>query len=132
MIFAQALKELNKQREDVHELHVSEDGTELMDSLQNPPPTPKIIFLDLNMPGKDGRETLKDIKSNNKFNGIPVVIFSTSSRKEDVDYTHDHGANLYINKPSDYDSLKKVIARCLDIDWDKHRQPRREEFLLSA
>jgi len=131
-IFAQALKDINKGRSKQYDLETLEDGDGLMNTLNNPPPTPKVIFLDLNMPGKNGRETLKEIKENDRFRQFPVVIFSTSSDPADIDFTYQHGASLFINKPTRYMDLKNILEKCLDIDWQNYKRPAKEHFYLSA
>ncbi|PBQ32577.1 response regulator [Sphingobacteriaceae bacterium] len=129
MIFEQALKEVGDNN---YNLKAVEDGQELIDSLNNPPPTPNVIFLDLNMPGKDGRETLKEIKSHDELKRFPVIILSTSSSKEDIDLTYHYGASLYVNKPRKYSDLKKLLATCLRIDWKTYERPAKENFFLKA
>jgi CheY-like chemotaxis protein len=93
------------------------DGEELMDYLrhrgkyQDPSssPRPGIILLDLNMPKKDGREALKEIKSDPDLRGIPVVILTTSKEEEDVLRSYNLGANSYITKPVTFAGLVNAI-----------------------
>jgi CheY-like chemotaxis protein len=131
-IFAQAIKEINTNYNKNYDLATIEDGDELLNHLYNPPPAPRLIFLDLNMPGKGGRETLKEIKENDSLKKFPVVIFSTSSNPDDIDFTYQHGASLYIHKPTRYVGLKKLLEQCLSIDWQNYKRPIKEEFYLSA
>jgi CheY-like chemotaxis protein len=70
---------------------------------------PSVIFMDLNMPVKDGRETLSQLKASDQYKKIPVFIYTTSSSKEDVAQCYDKGANLYLNKPYDYETLIKGL-----------------------
>lgn len=72
---------------------------------------PGLILLDLNMPGMDGRQTLKFIKQNESLKKIPVVILTTSSDERDVDACYALGANTYIQKPVDFDGLIGAIRR---------------------
>ena len=72
-------------------------------------PLPDLILLDLNMPRKDGRETLDEIKSDPELRRIPVVILTTSSLEADVVKSYDLGANCYITKPVDLAQFMKVI-----------------------
>lgn len=129
MIFEQALKEAGNNN---YQLKAIEDGEELLQSLKNPPPTPNIIFLDLNMPGKDGRETLKEIKTDEKLKNYPVVILSTSSSKADIDFTYKNGASLYMTKPRKYSDLIQMLKKCLKIDWTSYEKPKIENYLLTA
>ncbi len=93
------------------------DGEELMDYLLHRgnfadpagAPRPGVILLDLNMPRKDGREALAEIKADPSLRRIPVVILTTSKAEEDVYRSYDLGANSYITKPVTFDSLVEVM-----------------------
>ena len=98
-------------------LRFVEDGEELMDYLRHQgkykdpslAPRPGIILLDLNMPKKDGREALKEIKSDPDLRSIPVVILTTSKDEEDILRSYDLGANSYITKPVTFPGLVEAI-----------------------
>lgn len=95
-----------------NQLVFAENGDELMKFLEpgnNLCKYPGLILLDLNMPKKDGRETLKEIKSNKKFKHIPTIIFTTSTSENDLVASYNSGANSYIVKPSSYDKLLQVV-----------------------
>ena len=68
-----------------------------------------IVFLDLNMPRKDGRSCLKDIRRDDRYTDIPVIVFSTSASDEDILRSYELGANSYICKPDDLESLERII-----------------------
>ncbi len=90
------------------------DGIAAMDFLNKKSeyknaPRPDIILLDLNLPKKDGREVLKEIKEDKKLKCIPVVILTTSSAKEDIIKAYSNHANCYITKPVDFDQFLKVV-----------------------
>jgi CheY-like chemotaxis protein len=129
LLFEDALREVSANVQ----LTTARDGMELMDILQETvPPAPDVIFLDLNMPRKSGYECLEEIKATQKFKGIPVVIFSTSSQEDAIDKVYHDGANLYIRKPGSFPKLKLAIEQILAIDWTKiQSQPAREKFFLS-
>ena len=100
-----------------------EDGQELMDYLTRKgkyavedAPRPGLILLDLNMPRKDGRQALKEIKSNPDLRRIPVVILTTSKTEEDVLRSYDLGANSFITKPVTFDRLVDIV-RTLGSYW---------------
>lgn len=94
------------------------DGVELMNHLnQDDIILPNVLFLDLNMPRKNGMECLKEIKSNSRFKDIAVAIYSTSSSEEDIENTFVLGANIYIKKPSDFNELKKTLSQVVTINW---------------
>lgn len=100
-----------------NDLHCVEDGEELMDYLKrrgrfsNPAdsPRPGLILLDLNMPRKDGREALAEIRADPELRRIPIVVLTTSQAEEDVLSTHDLGVNSFITKPVTFDGLVKVM-----------------------
>jgi CheY-like chemotaxis protein len=93
------------------------DGEELLDYLQrrgeysdaSQAPRPGIILLDLNMPKKDGREALKEIKTDPELREIPVVVFTTSKAEEDIYRSYKLGVNSFITKPVTFDSLIEVM-----------------------
>jgi len=89
------------------EIHSFEDGEGLMTHLNNWCSPETVILLDLNMPKMDGRQVLREIKSNPQLSFIPVVVLSTSSNMEDIEVSYGFGANSYIIKPATYDELKK-------------------------
>jgi CheY-like chemotaxis protein len=98
-------------------IYFVEDGVELMDYLHcqnkysNPTdaPLPDLILLDLNMPRKDGREALAEIKSDLRLRYIPVVVLTTSKAEEDIIRSYDIGAASYITKPVTFDGLVEAI-----------------------
>ena len=100
-----------------NELHFVENGEELLDYLQRrgkyeqlvPAPRPSLILLDLNMPRKDGREALREIKSDPELKKIPVVILTTSKADTDISRIYELGANSFISKPVTFDSLVNVM-----------------------
>jgi CheY-like chemotaxis protein len=98
------------------DLRFVSDGVELMDYLHQrnkfvsaPAPKPGLIILDLNMPKKDGREALKEIKAEPELRRIPVVVLTTSTADLDVARTYGLGANSFISKPVAFDMLVKVM-----------------------
>ena len=99
----------------LHELEFVHDGQQLLDNLHaklsSNKPLPDLVLLDLNMPRKDGRTALKEIKECHELRQINVIIFSTSSAQEDVQYTLSLGAQQYFVKPSDYSELLEVWRR---------------------
>jgi CheY-like chemotaxis protein len=109
------------------------DGVELMDYLnRNEDELPHILFLDLNMPRKNGLDCLSEIKSINRLKDIPVAIYSTSASEEDIEDTLVKGANIYIKKPNDFGTLKKILEEVITINWQYHTSGlNREAFLLN-
>ena len=108
------------------------DGVELMEYLTNPETIlPNILFLDLNMPRKNGFECLLEIRADKKFDDIAIAIYSTSSSEDDIENTFVHGANIYIKKPSDFNTLKKVLSEVVTLNWQYHTSGlNKDNFLL--
>jgi CheY-like chemotaxis protein len=100
-------------------LHVVSDGVEALSFLRGEgeytgSPRPDLILLDLNLPLKDGREVLSEIKSDDKLRRIPVVVLTTSEAEEDVLRSYDLHANAYITKPVDFDRFVDVVRHIDD------------------
>lgn len=88
------------------------NGSRLMQMISDGSrPLPDIIFLDLNMPCKNGLECLKEIKKMQKLKNIPIVMYSTSSNRSDVENAYKEGANLYVKKPNTYAEMKKIAHK---------------------
>lgn len=106
-----------KRAQITNELRFVHNGEELLDYLlrrgafsdPTSSPRPALILLDLNMPRKDGREALRDIKANPVLRRIPVVVLTTSSATEDVNNTYDLGANSFVTKPVTFDGLVETV-----------------------
>ncbi len=100
-----------------NDLHFVIDGEDLMDYLYHrgkytqviKSPRPGLILLDLNMPRKDGREALQEIKADPELRPIPIIVLTTSKAEEDIYRTYDLGANSYIAKPVTFESLVSVM-----------------------
>lgn len=84
-------------------------GEEAIAYLKNTPKHPNMIVLDLNMPLKDGRETLREIKAHKDLKYIPVMILSTSNSHFDVQQSYESGASLFMEKPHDFDKLTELV-----------------------
>ena len=127
--FKEALDELSLPAS----LVVVNDGVQLMDYLtaNSSNNLPDMLFLDLNMPRKNGHECLKEIKEIEKHHTLPIIIFSTSLDIEIVDLMYKKGATYYIRKPGEFSKLKKVIGNALHVaSQNKLKQPVREHFVL--
>ena len=99
-----------------NDLYFVKDGEELLDYLHNrgeyaeqPVPRPGLVLLDLNMPKKDGRQALKEIKEDANLRRIPIVVLTTSVAEEDILRTYDLGVNSYITKPVTFEGLVEVM-----------------------
>lgn len=109
------------------------DGVELMKYLNSKDVVlPHILFLDLNMPLKTGLECLKEIRETKALKDLSVAIYSTSGSEEDIEKTFIKGANVYIKKPNDFSTLKRVLSEVISINWQYHTSGlNKENFLLS-
>jgi CheY-like chemotaxis protein len=117
MFFSDAFEELKINTK----VQTCNDGVELMNYLNNEESVlPNVLFLDLNMPMKNGIECLDEIKANKRFDDIIIAIYSTSSSEEHIEETFIKGANIYIKKPSDFNELKKVLSYVVTLNWQYH------------
>ncbi len=98
----------------INNLHVAQDGLEALAFLRREgpyaeAPVPDIVLLDLNLPGRDGRQVLADIKGDDRLKHIPVVILTSSQAEQDILRAYDLHANCYITKPVDLDQFINVV-----------------------
>jgi CheY-like chemotaxis protein len=96
------------------ELHFVEDGAALLAYLHDngvEKPAPGLVLLDLNMPGKDGRAVLREIKADPALTDLPVVILTTSKAEEDARYCQNFGVDGYFRKPSSFKELTQILDR---------------------
>ena len=109
-------------REALHEfkldvrLHVAKDGIEAMQRLRQQDehadaPLPDVILLDLNLPRKDGREVLAEVRADARLQRIPVIVMTTSRDEEDVLRTQALGVDGYVTKPVDFDQFRRVVQQ---------------------
>ncbi|MBA2745492.1 MAG: response regulator [Flavisolibacter sp.] len=98
-------------------LTIVENGDELLSLLKHF--IPEFIFLDLDMPCKNGLECLTEIRNNLVLKDIPIVIFSSTSRPANIDTAYEMGADLFFIKPSNYSDLVSSISAILKLDWTK-------------
>lgn len=96
-------------------------GEGLLQAIFNPPPSPHIVFLDLNMPGKDGFRVLEELRRHASQQDVPVVVLSTSADPRNIDRVRALGANFYITKPDSFAALERSIRHVLAIDWKTFR-----------
>lgn len=101
------------------------DGEELMKNLNEKKKIPSLIFLDLNMPKKDGRQALEEIKGSEELKKIPVIIFTTSKSNADIEKTYEIGANCFITKPPTFAELVKTIKSVTEFWFNTVTLPQR-------
>jgi CheY-like chemotaxis protein len=108
VVLIQEAFEHNKVR---NRLHVVGDGVEAMDFLRNGGDRPDLVLLDLNLPRKDGRQVLEEIKTDPALRSIPVVVLTTSKAEEDILRSYDLHANAYVTKPVDFGRFIEVVRQ---------------------
>lgn len=129
MFFKEALEELELSTQ----LTTVHDGEQLMKHLTSETnQLPDVLFLDINMPRKNGLTCLKEIKCSESLKALPVIILSTSYDEHIADQLYKNGAQHFICKPTDFSQLKKLIQQALDLVAKENTlQPPRAKFLLS-
>lgn len=126
ILFLEALGELHSEIL----VKVSEDGQQLLDNLHKTIlERPEIIFLDINMPCRNGFECLKEIRSGERFSDAKIIMFSTSSSMLHIELSYKLGADYYAVKPGSFQELKELLRDILAIDWNTPRKDK-SEFLL--
>ena len=133
--FKEALEELKL----AIKLTTVHDGEKLMTWLENRvteggyPPLPNVLFLDLNMPRKNGFECLHEIKSSERLKQLPVIILSTSFEEGVVNLLYASGAQYFLRKPTDFSLFKKAIQQTVIISTAQQetQQPTRAQFVIT-
>lgn len=110
-LFAEALKSTQVKCK----LDEVSGGEEVFTHLNSNTSKPDLIILDLNMPVKDGRETLRELKANKNFKYIPVIILSTSNSHFDISHSYDSGASLFLTKPHSFPDLVDMLRVLLTL-----------------
>ncbi len=132
MLVRDALSEVGA----AHDLRLASDGEELFEYLErrgkfaarNAAPRPDLILLDLQMPRKNGRESLKELKAAPRWRRIPVVVLTTSTAVDDVDYAYEMGVNSYVTKPTTFRTLVEAV-RLITTYWlELVESPARNEY----
>lgn len=118
---ARLIKEALKNSKTNTSLHFVCDGVQAMNFMNRieeylSKPRPDLIILDLNLPKKDGREVLRELKSNDSFKFIPILVMSSSQAEEDIMKSYNLHANCYISKPIDFNEFTDII-RSIDDFW---------------
>jgi CheY-like chemotaxis protein len=127
--FREALEELQRPAS----LTTVNDGEQLMTLLNASLQLPDVVFLDINMPRKNGFECLLEIMSNDKLKALPVIIFTTTFEQEAADRLYRYGAQYFICKPAAFSDFKKLIQQALMlIERGTVPQPSKERFMLTV
>jgi two-component system, chemotaxis family, response regulator Rcp1 len=118
---ARLVREVMRDSKILNEIHWVPDGVEAMAFLRRQgkypqAPRPNLMFLDLNMPRKDGREVLSEVKSDPDLRRIPVVVMTSSQAEEDIARAYDQHANCYVRKPISFEQFHAVV-KTLENFW---------------
>lgn len=125
-LFADALGELKLPVR----LDCAVNGVDLMKRLNGESRLPDLVFLDINMPLKNGMECLVEIKQSKFLTKIPVIMFSTSAQKDVVDIAYGRGADIFVKKPDSFSTLKQILGKILNMNWQQPgRKVSKEDFL---
>ena len=112
---------------------IVKDGEELMSYLsENEERLPNVLFLDINMPRKNGFECLAEIKQSEKLKDLPVIMFSTSNSKEKITALFKNGAHIYVHKPSDFVQLIQLINHALPLAVENIFSNGKLNYILNA
>lgn len=93
----------------------AKDGDSLMNMLHRE--LPDMLFLDLRLPGKDGRQCLQLIRADRKFDKLPVIIYTSLDDLKNIQYCYQEGSNMYTVKPNSVTELKIILERIFTLDW---------------
>jgi CheY-like chemotaxis protein len=124
--FQEAFKEIETKTS----IETVSDGEQLGIYLEKATSLPHLLFLDLNLPRKNGLECLEEIRTNSAFNDLLVIIYSTSSSERDISESFQKGANLYIRKSNDFFTLTKVMNKVIKVNWTIHRSNLNKETFV--
>jgi CheY-like chemotaxis protein len=109
------------------EIRIAHNGDQLLPLLGKF--HPDILFLDLNMPCKNGFECLQELRQDEQFNKLPVVVYSSSAKMSDIQKSYLHEADLYMVKPFNADHLRTALESILNMDWRQASSFKRHYFI---
>ena len=118
-----------KQQEMAISLRRAKNGLILMQLLNES--TPDVLFLDLLLPLKSGRQCIKEIRADQRYDDLPIIAYTGVQDLESIEFCYREGANLYVFKPTDEATLVSILRRILSIDWKKTLYfPQRSQFVI--
>lgn len=100
-----------------YRLITHKNGDQLLQALENPPPSPALLFLDINMPGLNGLDVLKTLRESDRYMKLPIIMLSTTQEDSIVQKSLELGASYYVPKASNFNELKRSIEFALQINW---------------
>ncbi|MBP6730825.1 MAG: response regulator [Chitinophagales bacterium] len=115
------------------ELSVAGNGSELLELLLSMPVNAtRLVFLDLNMPIKNGYDCLREIRQHETLRTLPVIIYSTSNNQKDINDTFEAGADFYLHKPSSFNDLQSAMRKLIALQRKVHEKTTRENFVIAV
>tara|TARA_B100001146_G_C16199433_1_gene443471 strand:+ start:230 stop:682 length:453 start_codon:yes stop_codon:yes gene_type:complete len=130
MFFEEAVYSLSGDEAVKINLHLVKNGENLLEVISQTAANNSVVFMDLNMPAKSGFEHLEDIRSNSLVATTPVIMYSTSADKQNIEKSKKLGANYYAIKPSSFRDIIKLISKALSLDFNTDTAPP-NDFLLN-
>ena len=125
-LFAEAVSEVSR---DIS-LERVRNGDALMEALHGR--LPHVLFLDVLMPCKDGKDCIQEIRSHKKFDELPIVVYSSIGSPESIEFFFRHGTNMYVLKPRTYTDLVQVLHKVFAVNWKAMRYyPTLSDFVLN-
>lgn len=118
MFFNEAIEKISTDSDNQINLHIHKNGEKLIENIKNKKSSNGVVFLDINMPFKSGFELLVEIRNEPDIKLFPVIMYSTSSNKDNIDKSQSLGANFYVVKPYEFNNLLKIITACIQINWE--------------
>lgn len=115
------------------QLNTIADGERLMQFLLNPvSELPDMLFLDLNMPFKNGYQCLNEIRANERLKDIFIIVYSTTANPREIEKSFGEKANLFIKKPDSFTELKVILSKVFKLDLNEYNHPEKTKFVLEA
>jgi response regulator RpfG family c-di-GMP phosphodiesterase len=108
----------------------AENGDVLMKLIHNK--MPDLLLLDLMLPCKDGKDCIREIRSDKKFDSLPIIVYTSLRDLESIEFCYRWGTNLFVHKPQTFSEIGDVVRKIFSINWKKMRYyPTRSEFVLN-
>lgn len=121
MLFNEVIEEISNDSVNKINLHIHKNGEMLIENIKNNKDNNGVVFLDINMPFKTGFQILEEIRKEPEINNFPVIMYSTSSNRDNIDKSQHLGANFYVIKPYKFSNLLKMILTVIQMNWQDHR-----------
>ena len=131
MFFNEVIEQISNDTENQINLFIHKNGESLIENIKNNKDKNGVVFLDINMPLKDGFQILEEIRKEPEINDFPVIMYSTSSNRDNIDKCQDLGANFYVVKPYEFNDLLKIISTFVQMNWKTH-QAEKNNFLYKG